>query len=141
MLGLWAVREETPMGRCQRTDSVLFLLSSTSVSASASLLPIAILQSCTSHLIQHCSGSRRQRSLALPHHPTPRYVLRPFGTVLQNVTTSQSHLLKQLSSFFPSLTAFFLFFIIEVTYNYFGQVFFIGTLSFENNHYFTVSFN
>lgn len=53
---------------------------------------------------------------SLPHHPTPRCVLRPFGTVLQHVTTSQSHLLKQLLSFFPLfLTAFFIFSIIQVT--------------------------
>lgn len=58
VLGLWAVREESPMGRCQRTESVLFLLSSTGVSASASLLSITIPQSCTSHLIQHRSAPR-----------------------------------------------------------------------------------
>lgn len=47
---------------------------------------------------------------SLPHHPTPRCVLRPFGTVLQHVTTSQSHLLKQLLSFFPSLSNSILYF-------------------------------
>lgn len=94
--------EETPVGRCQRTDSVLFLLSSTSVSACASLLPITILQSCTSHLIQHCSVSQSWCCLVLFH--IIRHHVTPFRIVLQHVTTSQFHLLKWLLSFFPPLS-------------------------------------